>query len=78
MFNLILFSQSGGIKLKIKLQLFSSHPLAASLSPFFFGQSLEMKRRFKGDFESCVKYFTECSVSKCVKSTLFMSLGIHV
>jgi len=60
------------------LQLFPSHLLAASWSPFFFGQSLEMIRRFEDDFENYVENLTEFSVTKRVRSTLFISLGKHV
>lgn len=62
----------------MKLQLFPSHPLAASLSPLFFGWSLEMKKEFENDVENNVEYPTECSMAKYVKSTLFISLGKHI
>lgn len=59
----------------MKLQLFPSHPLAASLSLLFFGWSLEMRKEFEDDFENYVEYLTECSMAKYVKSTFFISLG---
>lgn len=62
----------------MKLQLFLSHPLAASLSPLFSGWSLEMKKEFEDDFENYVEYLTECSMVKYVKSPFFISLGKHI